>query len=233
MLFLRELHSVVGKEAEAFEAAYRDRWMPALAETPDSRLLWYFDLAHGTGLSYRVVTVTAVADGRAWQRLADRVAGGDLRSWGRDLDRLQHRSEGQVLVTLPWSPPVSRLDEVPVGGVEHDPVLYMEDTMWPHPGRIGEYVAAAGKVYAPSLTAEGGRMQMHVALALRTMPGAGRNPEIVLLQRLNDVARLLRLLSTDLPDEVTRPGSWMYDALELRDQWQSRLLRTAAWSPLW
>jgi hypothetical protein len=26
-------------------------------------------------------------------------------------------------------------------------------------------------------------------------------------------------------------GSWMHDALSLRDRWQSRLLRTAAWSP--
>jgi hypothetical protein len=28
------------------------------------------------------------------------------------------------------------------------------------------------------------------------------------------------------------PGTWMHDALEVRDQWVSRLLRTSAWSPL-
>jgi len=31
---------------------------------------------------------------------------------------------------------------------------------------------------------------------------------------------------------VKEPGTWMHDALEVRDDWQSRLLRSANWSPL-
>ena len=65
MLFIHEVHKVVGKRAAEFEAAYRDGWMPLLADGSDARLAWYFDLAHGSGLAYRVVTVTAVADGAA------------------------------------------------------------------------------------------------------------------------------------------------------------------------
>jgi hypothetical protein len=34
-----------------------------------------------------------------------------------------------------------------------------------------------------------------------------------------------------MPERYRAPGTWMHDALELRDQWQSRLLRAAAWSP--
>jgi len=233
LLFVRELHSVVGRRAKDFEAAFRQGWMPALAEGDDARLLWYLDLAHGSGLSYRVVTVTAVADGRAWERLAQRVQTGDLRAWARDLDRLQHRSAAQILAPLPWSPAVASLADVPTTGTEHEAVLYMEDTMWPYPGRLDDYVEAAGKVYAPALSADGAQMQMHVQLALRTMPGAGRSPEVVLVQRLGSVPRLVGLLTTDIPDEITGPGSWMHAALELRDQWRSRLLRTATWSPLW
>jgi hypothetical protein len=233
VLFVHEVHSVVGKQAKAFEAAYRDGWMAALADGPDARLLWYLDLAHGSGLSYRVVTVTGVAGGRGWERLAERVASGDLRAWARDLDRIQHRSEAKVLTPLPWSPSVGPLSDIPVDPVEHEPVLYMEDTMWPFPGRLGDYVEAAGKVYAPALAAEGANMQMHVQLALQSMPGAGRYPEVVLMQRLSSVPRLVQLLSTDIPEKVTGPGSWMHEALELRDQWRSRLLRTATWSPLW
>jgi len=233
VLFVHELHSVVGKQASAFESAFRDGWMPALAREDDARLLWYLDLAHGSGLSYRVVTVTAVRDGAAWERLAGRVSGGDLRSWARHLDRLQHRSDARVLAPLPWSPELPPLEEIPVEPVEHEAVLYMEDTMWPHPGRLDDYVEAAGSVYAPSLRAEGGRMQMHVDLALRTLPGAGRRPEVTLVQKLESVPRLLHLLANEPPPEVTGPGSWMDRALELRDQWRSRLLRTAAWSPLW
>ena len=40
------------------------------------------------------------------------------------------------------------------------------------------------------------------------------------------------LLTREVPPELTRPGTWMHDALALRDQWQSRLLRTTRWSPL-
>ena len=79
MLFIHEDHKVVGKRAAQFEEAYRHGWMPLLADGSDARLLWYFDLAHGSGLSYRAVTVTAVEDGAAWARLAKRLANGDLQ----------------------------------------------------------------------------------------------------------------------------------------------------------
>ena len=105
--------------------------------------------------------------------------------------------------------------------------------MWPFPGRLADYIEAAGKVYAPALSADGAQMQMHVDLALRTVAGAGRYPEVVLLQKLGSLPRLVRLLTSDIPEEVTGPGSWMHEALELRDQWRSRLLRTATWSPRW
>ena len=38
-------------------------------------------------------------------------------------------------------------------------------------------------------------------------------------------------LTTAVPDQMKAPGTWMHDALEVRDQWTSRLLRTSAWSP--
>ena len=232
MLFIHEFHKVVGKKAAAFEASYRDRWMPVLAEGAEARLAWYFDLAHGSGLAYRVVTVTAVEDGAAYARLAERVARGDLRSWARDLDGLRHETAGRVLVPLPWSPAFPDLADIPTGGVSREPNLYMEDTMWPLPGRLRQYIEAAGTVYRPSLQAEGARMHMHVALGLETLPGAGRSPEVTLLQRLSSLPRLITLLTEDIPPEVTGPGSWMHEALEFRDRWRSRLLRTAPWSPL-
>ena len=32
--------------------------------------------------------------------------------------------------------------------------------------------------------------------------------------------------------EYRAPGTWMHDALDVRDDWESKLLRTTAWSPL-
>ena len=217
MLFVHETHSVVGKSAEAFEAVYRDGWLPALAAGSDARLLWYFDLAHGTGLSYRVVTVTAVEDGT---------------SWARDRDRLQHSSTSRVLAPLGWSPTIRALSAVPGDPLLHEPVLYMEDTMWPFPGKIRAYIDASGTVYRKALREPSSQMQMSIELALQTLPGAGRYPEVTLLQRLSALPPLIRLLSNDPPPQVVAPGSWMHEALELRDQWQSRILRSAPWSPL-
>ncbi len=231
MLFVHEVHKVVGKRAAGFEEAYRDGWMPMLAKGPDARLLWYFDLAHGSGLAYRAVTVTAVADGAAWARTAERVASGDLQTWARHRDGLQHESRARIMTPLVWSPTVGALEDIPTEPGDHEPTMYMEDTMWPFPGKINDYIQASGDIYQRSLGAEGSQMQMHIELALQSMPGAGRYPEVTLLQKLSSLPRLIRLLTHDIPPGVTGPGSWMHDALELRDQWRSKLLRTAAWSP--
>ena len=47
----------------------------------------------------------------------------------------------------------------------------------------------------------------------------------------NDYDMLVRLLTSDIPPEHRGPGTYMFEALKFRDQWQSRLLRTSAWSP--
>jgi hypothetical protein len=206
--------------------------MPILAEGSEARLAWYLDLAHGSGLAYRVVTITAVRDGAAWARLAERVAHGDLQAWARDLDGLQHESVARIMTPLEWSPSLGSLEDIPTAPSEQEPTMYMEDTMWPFPGKVHDYIDAAGEVYRRALGAERSQMQMHIELALQSLPGAGRYPEVTLLQKLSSLPPLIRLLTNDIPAEVVQPGSWMHQALELRDQWHSRLLRTAVWSPL-
>jgi hypothetical protein len=61
--------------------------------------------------------------------------------------------------------------------------------------------------------------------------GAGRRPEAILFQKVVSHEGLLRLLEHETPAEMRKPGTFMHDALQLRDQWESRLLRTSAWSP--
>jgi hypothetical protein len=124
------------------------------------------------------------------------------------------------------------LEDIPTDPTEHEPTMYMEDTMWPFPGKVQDYIQAAGDVYQQALSAEGSQVQMHIELALQSMPGAGRYPEVTLMQKLSSLPPLIRLLTHDIPAAVVQPGSWMHEALEFRDQWQSRLLRTAVWSPL-
>ena len=49
MLFVHEVHQVVGTKEDEFEAAYRDGWMPLLAKDDDARLLWYMNHGGGAG----------------------------------------------------------------------------------------------------------------------------------------------------------------------------------------
>jgi hypothetical protein len=192
-------------------------------------------LAHGSGRAYTVVTVTGVRDGAAYERLARRVQDGDLRAWARDVDQHRHSVTGRVVVPVPWSaPPVADLDEVPTDGADHDLVVFMEDTAWPHDGMLDDYLAAAHDQYAPSLEEgrHGGRSMLQLLSVWQTALAAGRRSEVVLWQRVTEPKRLLGLLYTEIPSEHRAPGTWMHDALRVRDDWESRLLRTTAWSPL-
>lgn len=231
MLFIHEVHSVRGRAEDDFETAFRDGWMPMLGAGDDARLLWYANHAHGSGPAYTVVTVTVVRDGGAWERLTLRIQKGDLRQWMRDLDELRHDVDAKLLVPLAWSPLKDvDFDDVPTDPREHELTLYMEDTMWPYPDKFGEYIDRCGEVYSKSLDRR--NPLLTIEAAFQPALGSQRRREVALMQRIHDPQALLRLLQTEISPEFRGPGTWMYDALELRDQWTSRLLRTSSWSPL-
>lgn len=233
MLVLHETHRLVGTREDDLELAFRDRWLPELAATDDARLLWFLRRAFGTGRGYEAVTLTALRDGAAYERLARRVQDGDLRAWAADLDRARHEVTGKLLLPVAWSPLAGLdLDSVPVGGHEHAPTLYMEDAAWPHEAKLDDYLDAAREHYAPSLETESARSLLELRAVFQAALGAPRRREVVLWQRITHPERLSRLFTAELPSEVKAPGTWMHDALAVRDDWESRLLRTASWSPL-
>jgi hypothetical protein len=233
MLLLHELHTVVGPKEDEFEAAFREGWMPALAETDDARLCWFLFLAHGTGRAYQVTTITALRDGAAYERLARRVQTGDLRKWAADVDHTRHSVSGKLLLFAEWSP-LQEIDlaTVPVDGHDHEQTLYMEDSAWPHEGMLDEYLEAAHSHYAPSLEHRTERSLIQLDAVFQAALGAPRRREVVLWQKVLWPERLPMLFTKDLPKEMKAKGTWMNDALRVRDDWESRLLRTATWSPL-
>jgi hypothetical protein len=232
LLFIHEVHKVRSRFEDDFESAFRHCWMPKLAESDDARLLWYTNQAQASGPSNTFVTVTAAKDGAAWERLAMRVQTGDLQKWMRGLDDLRHGVESKLLVPLPWSPlqEVS-FEEVPVDGREHDQSLFLEDTVWPYQDKFEEYVDRCGDMYASNLEQPTSMLRIQAAF----QPALGSHPRRVvnLMQRIDRTESLLELLRTHIPPAYRTPGTWMHDALDLRDQWSSRLLRTSAWSPLY
>ena len=225
----------MGQHEEAFEEAFRSEWMPSLAATPDARLLYFMRLAHGTGRAYNFVTVTGVTDGAAWERIAHRLQLGDLREWVRRIDSMRWDVTAKMLAPAEWSP-LQTVDfaHVPTDGGEHDQTLFMEDTAWPYEGGLEEYLEAARTNYAPSLAEGGrtGRSLLELQAVFRPAWGAGRWREVVLWQKVTQLKAITPLVTTEVPPEYRAPGTWMHDALDVRDDWESKLLRTTAWSPL-
>jgi hypothetical protein len=233
MLFIHETHSVVGRCEDEFEDAFRgpDGYIERVAQGSQARLLWYLDHVHGTGPAYTVVTITAVADAEAWAQLAGRMAEGDLRDWVGTVDQLRYDAVAKILRPLRWSELQSvDLEEVAREPVDREPVLFMEDTAYPRPGRVHDYIHAAGEQYAPSLRRANPLLEM--VAAFQPLFGTGRRREVVLWQRVADEQALLRLFTSPVPAAMKAPGTWLHDALDVRDQWTSRLLRTSPWSPL-
>jgi len=236
VLFLHEVHRVVGAKEDEFDAAYREGWMPILATSSDARLLWYMRLAHGSGAAYVVVTVTALADMSAFDALSTRVRRGDLAAWSTELDAMRHGTDAKLLVPVEWSPLQEvDLSSVPTGDEDHEPTVYMEDTAWPYRGGLPAYLTLAGTLYQHQTlgrSKEAGRSIIEMEAAFQPVFGTHDTTEVILWQKVVDHKALERLLTHETPAHLKGPGTWMTDALAVRDQWESRLLRTVPWSPL-
>ena len=234
MLFLHEVHQVRGDREDEFEAAYREGWMPLLAQGDDARLLWYTNHAHGSGWSYNVVTITGVRNGAAWEQLARRLQQGDLQDWVREVDTYRHDVTGKMLLPVYWSA-LQEVDlaTVPTDGAEHELSLFMEDTGWPY-SSLDDYIKCWDEIYYQPMQKAPPEMQMlDIQACFQVAHGTHRRREAMLWQKIVKPAALLGLLTSEIPPEHRGPGTYMHDALAYRDQWESRLLRTSRWSPLY
>ncbi|HEX3793817.1 MAG TPA: hypothetical protein VHV57_04900 [Acidimicrobiales bacterium] len=236
MLLIHEVHKVAGRQEEAFDAAYRDELLPTLGQGDDARLLWYLRLAHGSGAAYTVVTITGCQDATAWSNLADRLRDGDLAEWSARVDGMRHDHTAKIVTPVSWSPRQAiDFATVPGKAEEHEPTLFMEDTAWPFAGGLSAYLQKAGTLYDRTLVEAKGTAANIIELEAAYQPvfGTHKTTEVILWQRVVNHKALLWLLAKDVPPEYTAPGTWMHDALEVRDQWESRILRSASWSPLY
>ena len=236
MLLLHEVHRVEGAKEDAFDEAYRDEYLPTLAKSDGSRLLWYLRLAHGSGQAYTIVSITGCRDAAAWAALAERVRSGDLASWSAKVDGMRHAVTAKVVQPVRWSPLQEiDLDSVPVDGGTHKNSLFMEDTAWPFAGGLQAYIDKAGTLYDHTLSSqkEESTGMIELEAAFQPVFGTHQPTEVILWQRVVNPKAVMWMLSHDLPPEASAPGTWLHDALEVRDRWESRLLRSAAWSPLY
>ena len=223
MLYLHETHEVIGGKMAEFEALVQESWLPALERSGLGRLLWFWHHTHGTGASYQAISLTAVRDWQAWGELVARVAqSDDFAPWNREVWRFRREVVSKLLLPTEWSPSLPDTT-----AASTTPTLYLHDTGWPYTGKVDDYVAALGSIYYPQVRQS--RM-ISVEACWRTCYGTGRFHEVVLLQKILDWEAFANLLTHG--ERPSRPGDWMQEGLEYRDRWESKLLRTASWSPV-
>jgi hypothetical protein len=228
MLYLHETHQIAGGKTREFAEAVRTRWRPLVEERNEARLLWYWELGHGTGASYQAVSITAVRDWATWGALVER---GQTDPRWREAEstlwEVRREVTRKLLVPAAWSPlaPVD-LEAPPVEHVVAEPALYLHDTGWPYQGGLEAYLDALGSIYLPQVRQS--RM-ISVEACWRVAPGTGRHHEAVLLQKILDWPRFTELLAKG--EQGAQRAGWMLEGLRFRERWESMLLRCARWSP--
>lgn len=232
MLLLLEEHHVIGRNKEEFEGRFREGASRFVGDE-DFRLLWYFDVVHGTGPSYRVITGTALRGGVAWERYIRRAQAGDLREWLVDLDELRYFVDGRVLCPTKWTPlndpfAADRTELVSKG----DKYLYWMTCGFPK-CTLEDY--SEKFIYEQWFAPENGIVYGGMARIdgfFLSSWGAGRWPEGVLIEKIESPERLKQLLGEHEDMQFDRRRKYLSSGLQYRDQWTTTLLRTSTWSPL-
>lgn len=95
MLVLQELNRVKGASVAAFEKLTQQWWeeVEPIGVTP----AWFFEVSHGTGPSYRVVTGVRIPDWSTWETLGRAMAYGELAATSERLDATRYDSESTLL----------------------------------------------------------------------------------------------------------------------------------------
>jgi hypothetical protein len=107
----------------------------------------------------------------------------------------------------------------------------MEDTGWPHASLIDYTTFWETGYFTPMEQRPKDSRLLDIELCFQPAYGAGRRKEAVLWQKVLDNNLLMTLITKDTPAELKQPGMFMHEALNYRDTWRSRLLRTSSWSP--
>lgn len=228
MIFLHETHQVAGGKVPDFADAVRTRWRPLVEERNEARLLWFWELTHGTGTSYQAVSITAVRDWATWGALVERSRTDPRwREAEAALWALRREVVRKMLLPAPWSPlPAIDLEAPPAAGTTDAPGLHLHDTGWPFQGGLDAYVEALGSIYLPQVRQS---KMISVEACWMVAPGTGRHHEVVLLQKILDWPRFTELLARG--EQGAQRRGWMVEGLRFREQWESKLLRCAPWSP--
>jgi hypothetical protein len=230
MFYVHEIHALDAAKAEGFETLVREQWVPALANDPQTRLVWCVRSMPGTASYPELITMTAVEDGATLERLGERYRTGDLRELSTELG--QHRTgiETRVFAALEEFNPYSvDLGDVPLVRDDAPSEMYIHDFVAPQPGRQRIYEVQMREAFMKMLEMDA--LPMKTWGGFETVAGGGRVPQSLMVTWIANAPAISNLLAQGNPRVKPEPGSWMAEGLKLRDTWVSRLVRSVAWSP--
>lgn len=228
MLYVHEIHSLDPARADEFETALRSQWVPAIAEDDCTRLTWAVRSIPSSISSPELITLTAVTDGAAMERLGTRMRSGDLRDCAAELE--PHRRGHTLRLVAPleeFNAYEVDLDDVPLVRTEAPIEMYIHDFVIPRLGMQREYETQMRDYFMKHLE----NRPMRSWAGFETVAGGGRTPESVMVTHVNNSRALAELVVHGHPRVAAEPGTWMSDALKLRDTWICRLVRSLPWSP--
>jgi hypothetical protein len=230
MFYVHEIHELDAAEAERFETLVREQWVPALAGDPETRLVWCVRSMPGTASYPELITMTAVENGAALERLGSRYRDGDLRKPSSELDRHRSGVQTRVFAALEEFNPYSvELGEVPLVREDAPTEMYIHDFVDPQPGMQRVYEVQMREAFMKMLEIDA--LPMKTWGGFETVAGGGRVPQSLMVTWIANPPAISNLLAQGNPRVAPEPGSWMAEGLKLRDTWISRLVRSVPWSP--
>jgi hypothetical protein len=232
LYYVHEVHRLRGGSEQAADAALRDEWAPAIARDPATRLVWCVRSLPGAASFPELITMTAVADAAALGRFSSRLREGDLGPVDDALSAHRDAVTRRILAPLIFDPLEVDLAAIPArpADTDHETRIYIHDFVAPRQGMQRTYEVAMRDVFLKMLDNPG--MENRSWAGLETVAGGGPAPESIMITRIGNAASGIRTMTTVLGAEHVVPGSWLYDALALRDTWVSRLVRSVPWSPI-
>jgi hypothetical protein len=231
VIILHQIHQLQpgAPTRAAFESLIRDEWLPQLGAGQDARLVWYAEPTSAAVYSDEVITMTALRDGAALERTATRLRDGDLADLAGRLAALRTSVELRLLKPLDYDPSGLSFDSIPTEPVTHPVALYMHDFVPPVIGQNHNYGNLMRERYMAMTDNE--RLGLALRYSWETAAGGGPIPEMFNLSQVLDIEILYQILTAEIPAEYKKNGSWMWEALAVRDRWTTRLYRSASWSP--
>ena len=227
MLYLHQIHDVGPGSERHFEEFVRDTWLPGVNAHEGAHFAWYGTSTSIARFADEAITIVAFDDMPAFERFATAERGSALTHALRDRRR---SVQTRLLQPIDYDPWTAAGAPIPHGPQDGESVAYMHDFVPPVTGQMRGYIDMMRERYMALSSQELSGVVLR--MSWQTVSGGGRLPEMFNLSEIRDVDALVALVAHEIPREYKAMGSWMWEALATRDQWPTRLARSATWSPV-